>query len=54
MARPKTRSDSVSFRLPYAVWDDFVAQAEQDGVTLPTYTETIVRRAVQQRKAQER
>ena len=52
--RKRLKSDSISFRQDPAVWDDFVAQAEQDGLTLPAYTETIVRRAVQQRKAQSR
>ena len=49
MSRRRTKSDAVSFRLPIDLWEPFRAQADSDGLTPAQYSETVVRRHVQQR-----
>ena len=51
MAKPKTRSESVGFRLPVALWDDFTRQAAAQDLTPGQYAELLVRRGVQQASA---
>jgi hypothetical protein len=52
MARPKTKSDPVIFRLPIHLWPFLEARAERQKLGVSDYVASVIRAALEKDEAQ--